>query len=817
MGRLRRWVKAATGTSTIALLALCAVSVTPGTGRAQQPAPNELAQASRMFDIPPQTLTGALAAFGQQSGMQVSVSAGVAQGVMSPGAGGVMTSVQALDRLLAGTGITYTVTGSNTALLRSAAAPGSSAVQLDPVRVQASTPPAQAEIGNLPPPYAGGQVARGSRIGALGNRDYMDTPFSVTTYTEQTIRNQQALTLIDVLAVDPTIRSIYPQGSNGDRLIMRGFQVLPRDMGFNGLYGINPEPMVGMAGIERVEVFRGPTAMLNGMAPNGAIGGTINLVPKRAPDEGITQATTRYLSNTEFGGQLDVGRRFGPDKVLGVRANVSYTGGDTPVAYNVDNFLELTLGADYRGDNVRFDADFGYQKRRIDGTRLLTFLAPGVAVPPAPNARNNYNQPWEYFIYDDLYGMLRFEYDFIRDLTGYIKVGGRHSTRDGLTTFSTILNGQGAMAGSAAQQSLAFLETQSGDVGVRGRFQTGPIRHDAVANVTYQRELDGFRNTTVGRAFTNNIYTPMIVAAPAVPAAAMTPPAQTSETVLTSIGFIDNLSALDERLQVIGGVRSQRVQQSNYNPVTGMTTAATPGSDTSAVTPTVSVVARPWKELSLYGNYIEALEQGPIAGAGTLNAGQAFPAFVSRQFEFGAKLDLGNFGATLSAFQITRPSSFISAGTFTVDGQQRNRGIEFLAFGEPLPGFKPLGGFTVLDPVLTSTANGINNGKTAPGASRFQANVGFDWDLPMVRGLSLSARVMYTGQAYIDQANTQVAPAWTRVDLGARYTFERADGKPLTVRANVINVGNANYWMAANGFMNEGLPRTFLLSLTADF
>lgn len=59
----------------------------------------------RSFDIPAQPLAGALAAFGQQSGMQVSVSADVAQGVASRGVSGTMTPIEALDRLLAGTGI----------------------------------------------------------------------------------------------------------------------------------------------------------------------------------------------------------------------------------------------------------------------------------------------------------------------------------------------------------------------------------------------------------------------------------------------------------------------------------------------------------------------------------------------------------------------------------------------------------------------------------------------------------------------------------------------------------------------------------------
>ena len=69
-------------------------------------------------------------------------------------------------------------------------------------------------------------------------------------------------------------------------MMIRGSPGLhPRDFFFNGLPGINPVQAVDMSGIERVEVTLGPTAFLNGMAPGGAVGGTINLVPKRAADE----------------------------------------------------------------------------------------------------------------------------------------------------------------------------------------------------------------------------------------------------------------------------------------------------------------------------------------------------------------------------------------------------------------------------------------------------------------------------------------------------------------------------------------------------
>ena len=47
--------------------------------------------------------------------------------------------------------------------------------------------------------YAGGQIARGGRVGVFGNLDFMDTPFSLTTYTAKVMLDQQAQSVADVL------------------------------------------------------------------------------------------------------------------------------------------------------------------------------------------------------------------------------------------------------------------------------------------------------------------------------------------------------------------------------------------------------------------------------------------------------------------------------------------------------------------------------------------------------------------------------------------------------------------------------------------
>ncbi|GEP58560.1 TonB-dependent receptor [Reyranella soli] len=778
-----------------------------------EPAPLE-AQAGRTttFDIPAQPLAQALTAFGQQAGLQIAVNAAAVSGKSSSAVAGAMTAEQALQRLLAGTGVSYRFTSPN-AVTVSGGPDSSSAVQLDPVRVQANTPPAQAEIGNPLPVYAGGNVARGGRVGELGNRDYMDTPFSTTTYTEKYIERNQARTLVDAVNDDPTIRPLYAQGAYDDRMQIRGFLLGTGDMSFNGLYGVTPVFNVDLAGIERIEVFRGPSAMLSGMPPNGAIGGTMNFSPKRATVAPITQLTARYASNGQFGGNIDFGRRFGPDDSVGLRLNAAFMGGNTSVSNQTDTLLNLTAGFDFRGENTRIDADIGYTNRNITGTQGGTFLGAGLQLPAAPNAQNNYYPSWLFKFVTETYGMLRFEHDFTPDITAYAKVGGRRTNGAFALAFPTITNSSGAITASP-NNNINFNEAVSADTGVRVRFATGAVKHEAVVSGQMLSTWTG-SGTRALPAFTSNIYAPGLPPGPNL-YPSLPWPLLTSQQVLKSIGVIDAMSALEERIQLIGGVRWQAAQVSNWSGTTGQ---PTPGYDANAVTPSVSMIVRPWKQVSFYGNFIQALEQGPIAGAGLANAGQVFPPFVSTQFEAGTKLDLGNFGATLSAFQITRPSSFTNpiSNSLVVDGQQRNRGIEFTMFGEPLPGLRPIGGFSVLEAIQTNTLNGTNNGKYAVGVPTFQANVGLDWETPFVRGLAVGGRTIYTGSTYLDPANLQPAPAWTRVDLSAAYTFERPDGKPVSLRAQVINVGNNNYWITAGGYLSQNQPRTVMISLSSEF
>ena len=184
---------------------------------------------------------------------------------------------------------------------------------LPAVKVQASK---EQLPGDLAPTYAGGQVARGADFGVLGQQKMIDVPFSMTTYTSKLIEDQQARTLSDVLANDPAVRTAFGFGNFSEVYIIRGFELQGDDVSLNGLYGITPRQLVSTDALERVDVFKGANAFLNGASPNGsAVGGGLNLQLKRADDKPLTRVTIDGETSGTIGAHVDVGRRFGSEEI----------------------------------------------------------------------------------------------------------------------------------------------------------------------------------------------------------------------------------------------------------------------------------------------------------------------------------------------------------------------------------------------------------------------------------------------------------------------------------------------------------------------
>ncbi|BBK43509.1 TonB-dependent receptor [Allostella vacuolata] len=776
--------------------------------------PAQLAQAGPVaFSIPAQSVDGALAAFSAATRVQVLTQGAVTRGVRSPGVSGTLPPQEALGRLLAGTGLAARFLNADTVTVERIPAPGA-AVQLDPVQIEGRMVRASGALQPLPEAYAGGQVARGGRLGALGNVDMMDAPFSITSYTAETIRRQQAETIGDVLENDPGVRRGYGYGNFSEQFIIRGFPLYADDIAVNGLYGLAPRQIVATEMYERVEVIKGANAFLNGAAPGGSgIGGGVNLVPKRAGDSPLTRVTASFANDGRPGLAVDVGRRFGPAGEFGVRANAAVREGRTAIDGEERSLYLGSIGLDYRGDRARVSLDLGSQRQRVDQGRPVVFVE-GTAVPDAPSARSNYGPSWAYSEMTDTFGQIRAEFDIARNITVYGAIGARQMQEEGEYASPTVTSANGD--GRIGRLYVPREDTAvSGQLGVTADIATGPVNHRFNVGTSVLRTVN--RNAyEFGAQQPFQLYDFVSPARPPATLAAgdFDSPPRVSDSLVESLYLSDSLSILDDRLSLTVGVRAQRLHIRGYNRV-----GRNADYDQSAVTPVVGVVFKPWSTVSIYANRIEGLAQGPTAPTAAVNAGQIFAPFKSTQYEIGAKVDFGTIGGSLAVFQTRQPTGLTDPVTrvFDVAGEQRNRGIELTLFGEPVQGLRILGGATLLKAELTDTPGGVDNGNDAVGAPEYQVNIGAEWTLPFLPELAVSGRMVHTGPQYLNTANTLKIPSWTRFDVGARYTTELAN-RTVVFGLFVENVANNGYWASASGgYLTQGYPLTAKFSASVDF
>ncbi|WP_438860393.1 TonB-dependent receptor, partial [Achromobacter spanius] len=702
----------------------------------------------------------------------------------------------------------------------------SSVVSMQAIKVEAS---ADASAGGLAPAFAGGQVATGGRVGVLGTLDNLSAPFSITSYTNELIQDKQARSVGDVLQNDAGVRVARGFGNFQESYFIRGFILSSDDVAYNGLYSLLPRQYIATELFERVEVLRGATAFLTGATPGGGgIGGVINLVPKRAPNEPLTRVTTGVASGGQFQISTDIARRFGPDDSTGIRLNAAQRSGDTGIDDEHSRTSLVSLGLDWRSADTRLSADIGWQENKLKRARpnVTPLIGTVTTVPDAPDASSNYAQPWSYSNERDLFGTVRAEHDFSEKLTGWAAYGMRRSDESNSLGNVTLTNGSTGAGRFFRFDNVREDTVDTGEVGVRAKLATGSIKHEFVASAAFFQLKKKNAYAVGGTRFTN-IYDPISYEdPPAITSVSgdMDNPTLQGRIKMTSFAIGDTMSFFDDRVILIGGVRHQRLSSRGYDYNTGSETSA---SDASRNSPAAGIVFKLSPNVSLYANYIEALAAGDTAPATVVttsgqapvqNAGQTLAPYVSKQKEIGIKYEGDGLGATLAAFSTDKPRSYVDLSdlTFKSSGKDRHQGVELNLFGEVTQTVRLLGGLTWLDAQQRSTGNSAIDGNRVIGVPRFQGNMGAEWDIPGIEGLTVDGRVVYTGASYADAANTLKVPGWTRFDAGVRYMTD-VGGHLVTLRARVENIANRNYWSSVggypgNGYLVLGGPRTFLLS-----
>jgi iron complex outermembrane receptor protein len=536
----------------------------------------------------------------------------------------------------------------------------------------------------------------GVRQAYRGNFTISEIPQSIAEIDAKTLEQNGIQRLTDALDLNASVVRQNTLGGLWDSFAIRGFagdENMPSGYlvnGFSGGRGFGGQR--DAAGIERVEVLKGPAAALIG---RGEPGGTVNLVTKQA-ELGRTfgSASIQYGSWDRVRGEVDV--------------NVALTGGLTArlIGYGEDGntfrdhvhqmrwgFLPsigLALGPDTR-------LTYDFEKTRVEVPFDRGIVVLGGNFDTVPRSRF-LGEPGDGDTVARAAGhQLRLQHEFsdrwsllvggsIRDtlLTGFSSDAETLASRQALYSDGRSLSRQRRSRRYDANHKVIRTE-------LAGEFETGALRHRLLIGAdhdefTYVNFFTRYRpptlasNPTEQRGNVIDILDPVYGRFPLPTTAVIT---DRTDRQRATGAYVQDQITITERLQVRIGGRYDRVTLETDNRLSGVDSRR----KRSRFSPQAGVVYRLSDPLTVYAAY----GQGFRANVGTDVNGVIFDPETAASMEAGLKLSLlgGALNGTLAAFQLTKANVLAtdpnSPGYSLAIGKARSRGIEFDLNGR-LPG-----------------------------------------------------------------------------------------------------------------------------------
>jgi iron complex outermembrane receptor protein len=665
--------------------------------------------------------------------------------------------------------------------------------------------------------YADGKLAKEAKLGALGNKSVIDTPFSVTTYTAKTISDNQAATVSEVLKNDPSIRETTNSGHLNENVQIRGFFVGFEDYNMNGLYGMAPTGRIPTDIIDSVTVLKGPNALVAGMAPAGSVGGVVMAQTKRA-NQDLTRVSASYEDDGYYKSGFDVARRLGNNKEFGVRVGGSYGQGEHIIDGMDDTNSTGVVALDYTTDKLKLNFDaYAVRDKRDNGSPVMVSMGTIKQVIAASSGDSNFF-PNIHGEQSSQYLGASGEYKFSPDLKVF---GGAGYTEK---EFSGHIHGtrmivQNATTGAASSQyyRVGYQEhAVAANLGLEGKFDTGAIQHTLGLRADYLTRNYWQHSAATSNAFDTNLYDPIVDASEQMPTSYPTI-VPYADNRYVSYTLTDQMSMLDDKLQVILGARYQDIDTKNLYKKTKYSS--------DKISPSLGLVVKPFGEdLSFYASYVEGLSEGvtvsDITYPTATNKGETLAPYQTKQYELGTKYQVGSWLNTLALYQIEKPEVYQDTVTKAVkdDAETRSRGIEFSTAGQLTEDLSLMANLAYIDAEYVKSGTASQVGNTVIGTPDFTAGLGLDYKIPVVEGMSVNARASYVSEQYLNTDNSLELPDYTILDLGAKYAT-KIGGVNTTFRANVNNLTDEKYWSGVFGsnYAILGAGRTYKLGVTFDF
>lgn len=655
-----------------------------------------------------------------------------------------------------------------------------------------------------------------SQTGPFRGLDMLDVPANINVVSRDLLDAQGATGLYDALR---NVAGVVRQQQSGvayDQISIRGINLDNRSSYlFNGVLPFDNNVPIPMENKERVEVLKGAAALYYGFVTPG---GVVNLVTKRATVKPITSVALSADENGSSQLHLDVGRRFGSDNQFGIRVNAVDQNIHLPIEENNGYRKVASAALDW---DVTSQLSLHYDVERIRAriTEQAAIVPPAavngvIALPSLPDPSTLLSMKGRDTLADATTHLFSGEYALNDLWTLRFSAGESITRRDRWLWIFDSYNsqtGEGTVYG--ADQRGQEYTNQNGRFSIQGEFGAGMVRHDLTLGGDMNRLYQPSFYTYMYRA-AQNMYDPVVltdlIRSPTGSKNTLRDRSFNEQTIRDGGIYAMDRISIGEKWQVIGALRygrysTRQVGSADY--------------DVSASTPSFSVTYKVSPQSSVYASYVEGLESGGTAPVAAVNAGQALPAAVSRQKEVGTRFRMEN-GTLLSAslFRLDQASADTDdSGMYALNGQARYRGMEFSVQGNLTENLSAAVSGMLLDAEIVNATTASIEGNTPNNTPKRTASLFFNYRVPMLEGLSVSAGAFALASRPIDDQNRASIPGYTTFVAGAAYAT-RVGSVPATFKLNVENLTDMRYWSAAgSGQLAVGLPRVSTLSATFDF
>lgn len=756
------------------------------------------------YDIPAGSLIDALSGFARQSGVAISIKADQLKGLQTPGLTGSYSIEAGFATLLAGSGYQIRKTDAGYVLQQAPVITGQTLPTMTISTAATTLKQGKAEEGY--------RVSEISGVGPWGQRSLQDTPYSMNVVSEEFIKNLQAYSPDEVFKINPVIQFNRPSAqADQANIYMRGFETSTAARNGLSRQGYNYAHGIIMEEVARVEVLTGLSGFLYGA---GNVGGIVNYVTKRPTQQRLNSITLGNTTGQNLYAHGDFGGRLGTNNAFGYRINAAVQDGETQIKNTDLERWSISGLFDWKiADNLLIEFDFSKRDHRFNGRNATWSLARGVSRPNAGDidADISWGQKWSY---TDMQTE-RFGTNLYWDISDHLRFRTSYLNEENTRSWSSANNE--IQTNGTYNQSIYYLPKNAKET-INGKnysafldffFNTYSIEHNLILGYQLSQSYWDYAGWGANTSFNGfSLDKPTYIAEPELPYPGNYTKAFRQQTTNITIG--DNIKFNEQWSLLIGGSHSRIIYKDNdYNK--------------SDITPTLSVMYKPWNHVTTYATYMESFEQGGVAGHTfgnyrVTNANEMMKPLESTQVELGVKVDIGRMLLTAAVYEIDKGLEFYNIindteARYVQDGRQVHRGVEFTATGKLTDNLALVGGASWLDPKIRKNKERPEiEGNRPSGVATQMYKAYLEYSTPFLPGLALNGGVSYTGDRYGDEANTDKLGDYILMNIGARYSSQLLK-KRVTYRFNVNNVTGEQYW-ANRSYLGE--PRTFIFSVNAE-